>query len=150
MLWSCGIERLLSETKSSLDKIEHHQIQTVVSGKTGRVSLFILSVIQGRWRQNIHPEEGRIGENLSAGRDMIRLAEKEPDVGMEIHYSGLCPSEKLYVVLIAEGEKIVPTGHETILVMRSQGEDFTDRERLFGDLDRAAGLNDASGVKEIL
>ena len=66
-------------------------------------------------------------------RDMIRLAGKEPDVDIEIHYTGLRPGEKLYEELITEGEGIVPTGHEKIMVLRSEGEGFADRERLFSE-----------------
>jgi FlaA1/EpsC-like NDP-sugar epimerase len=83
-------------------------------------------------------------------RDMIKLAGKEPDVDVEIHYTGLRPGEKLYEELITEGEGIVPTGHEKIMVLRSEGEGFADRERLFGELVRTAGIHDASGIKEIL
>jgi FlaA1/EpsC-like NDP-sugar epimerase len=83
-------------------------------------------------------------------RDMIRLAGKEPDVDVEIHYTGLRPGEKLYEELITVGEGIVPTGHEKIMVLRSEGEGFADRERLFSNLVRTAELHDASGIKEIL
>ena len=83
-------------------------------------------------------------------RDMIRLAGKEPDVDVEVHYTGLRPGEKLYEELITEGEGIVPTGHEKIMVLHSEGEGFADRERLFSELVRTAGLHDASGIKEIL
>ncbi len=52
-------------------------------------------------------------------RDLIRLSGKEPDVDIKIIYTGLRDGEKLYEELITEGEDILPTGHEKIMVLRS-------------------------------
>lgn len=52
-------------------------------------------------------------------RDLIRLSGKEPDTDIKIVYTGLRPGEKLYEELITRGEGIVPTGHEKIMVLRS-------------------------------
>jgi len=54
-------------------------------------------------------------------RDIIRLSGKEPDRDIEIVYTGLRPGEKLYEELITEGEGIVPTSHEKIMVLRPDG-----------------------------
>jgi FlaA1/EpsC-like NDP-sugar epimerase len=54
-------------------------------------------------------------------RDLIRLSGKEPGRDIEIVYSGLRPGEKLYEELITEGEDIVGTEHEDIMVLRSHG-----------------------------
>ena len=54
-------------------------------------------------------------------RDLIRLSGKEPDVDIKIIYTGLRDGEKLYEELITEGEDILSTGHEKIMVLRSKG-----------------------------
>ena len=54
-------------------------------------------------------------------RDFIRLHGLEPDKDIEIVYTGLRPGEKLYEELITEGEGIVPTHHEKIMVLRGKG-----------------------------
>ena len=54
-------------------------------------------------------------------RDLIRLSGKEPGRDIQIVYSGLRPGEKLYEELITEGEGIVCTEHEDIMVLRSSG-----------------------------
>ena len=54
-------------------------------------------------------------------RDLIRLSGKEPDTDIEIIYTGLREGEKLYEELITEGEDILPTRHEKIMVLRSNG-----------------------------
>jgi len=51
-------------------------------------------------------------------RDLIRLSGFEPDVDIKIEYVGLRPGEKLYEELITEGENIVPTRHEKIMVLK--------------------------------
>ena len=50
-------------------------------------------------------------------RDLIRLSGFEPDVDIKIEYIGIRPGEKLYEELITEGEGIVPTSHEKIMVL---------------------------------
>ena len=54
-------------------------------------------------------------------RDLIRLSGKEPDKDIEIEYTGLRPGEKLYEELITCGEGIVPTTHEKIMVLKTDG-----------------------------
>ena len=51
-------------------------------------------------------------------RDLIRLSGFEPDVEIKIEYIGLRPGEKLYEELITEGENIIPTTHEKIMVLK--------------------------------
>lgn len=51
-------------------------------------------------------------------RDLIRFSGFEPDADIGIEYIGLRPGEKLHEELITEGEGIVPTNHEKILVLK--------------------------------
>jgi FlaA1/EpsC-like NDP-sugar epimerase len=52
-------------------------------------------------------------------RDLIRLSGKEPEIDIKIIFTGLREGEKLYEELIAVGEDILPTGHEKVMVLRS-------------------------------
>ena len=58
---------------------------------------------------------------VDMARDLIRLSGKEPDKDIKIVFTGLRDGEKLYEELITVGENIVPTGHEKIMVLRSDG-----------------------------
>jgi len=51
-------------------------------------------------------------------RDLIRLSGFEPDVDIKIDYIGLRPGEKLNEELIIEGEGVLPTTHEKIMVLK--------------------------------
>jgi FlaA1/EpsC-like NDP-sugar epimerase len=55
-------------------------------------------------------------------RDLIRLSGKDPDRDIEITYIGLRPGEKLHEELISEGEGIVTTSHDKILVLRTSNQ----------------------------
>jgi len=57
---------------------------------------------------------------VDMARDLIRLSGKEPDVDIKITYTGLRDGEKLYEELITEGEDILSTRHEKIMVLRSK------------------------------
>jgi len=71
-------------------------------------------------------------------RDLIRLSGKNPDTDVQIVYTGLRAGEKLYEELITEGEGILPTPHEKILVLRvdESVEGFRHLERLKQKLDK--------------
>jgi FlaA1/EpsC-like NDP-sugar epimerase len=58
---------------------------------------------------------------VDMARDLIRLSGKEPDVDIKIVFTGLRDGEKLYEELITVGEDIIPTEHENIMVLRTNG-----------------------------
>lgn len=57
-------------------------------------------------------------------RKIIRLAGKEPDVDIQIVYSGLRPGEKLYEELLNDKENVKPTYHDKIMIARVMEYDF--------------------------
>ncbi len=75
-------------------------------------------------------------------RDLILLSGKEPGRDIEITFTGLRPGEKLYEELITEGEGIVETEHEKIMVLRRNGDDA----RRGAVLAAVEGLLEAAGA----
>ena len=55
---------------------------------------------------------------VDMARDLIRLSGFEPETDIKIEYIGLRPGEKLYEELIIEGEDVIPTSHEKIMVLK--------------------------------
>jgi FlaA1/EpsC-like NDP-sugar epimerase len=56
---------------------------------------------------------------VDMARELIQLSGREPDSEIEIRFVGLRAGEKLFEELITEGEGIVATHHEKIMVLRS-------------------------------
>ena len=75
-------------------------------------------------------------------RDLIRLSGFEPDVDIKIEYIGLRPGEKLFEELITEGEGIIPTNHEKILMIKGADCNF---DTLNGKIDQLGRLATPKG-----
>ncbi|MDD4953136.1 MAG: polysaccharide biosynthesis protein, partial [Desulfovibrionaceae bacterium] len=83
--------------------------------------------------------------------DLIRLSGKEPGVDVEIVFTGLREGEKLFEELITEGEGVVRTEHEKIMVLEST--DQGPNPALAQDIDRllnACGSLDPGEVRRAL
>ena len=80
---------------------------------------------------------------VDMARDLIRLSGREPDKDVKITFIGLRDGEKLYEELITAGEGIVPTKHEKIMVLRTDGQ-----EGVLPSLKEWAALLDAQ-LKEL-
>ena len=78
-------------------------------------------------------------------RNMIRLSGFEPDVDIEVVYTGLRPGEKLYEELLMGEEGLAKTSNDLIYI--GQKIDFDDRQ-LYAELDALKQLQE--GQEEIL
>lgn len=84
---------------------------------------------------------------VDMARDLIRLSGFEPDEDIKIEYIGLRPGEKLYEELITEGEGIVPTSHNNILVLHGNSCDFKTLTQHIEELERLSKKQDAKGIR---
>lgn len=82
--------------------------------------------------------------------NMIRLAGLEPNVDIEIRYTGLRPGEKLYEEVISEGEHIAPTSHEKIKVFRGPGASPDEIEAWVARLEEALRQRDEAEAVALL
>jgi FlaA1/EpsC-like NDP-sugar epimerase len=87
---------------------------------------------------------------VKLAHDLIKLLGHEPEKEIKIQFTGLRPGEKLYEELITEGEGIVPTKHEKIMVLQGDGKPKQEIEELLTRLARPAAVHDARGIKEVL
>lgn len=94
---------------------------------------------------------------VDMARDLIRLSGKEPDDDIEVQFTGLRQGEKLYEELITDGEGIVPTMHEKIMVLKADGDwNGLDSQEVFRkhlldqlhDLYTVALLHDVQGIRQ--
>jgi FlaA1/EpsC-like NDP-sugar epimerase len=87
---------------------------------------------------------------VDMAEDLIRLSGFEPNVDINIKYIGLRPGEKLREELITDGEGIVKTAHEKIMVLRGQ---VCEIEKLNHDIEEIMGFvakEDSEGIKRKL
>jgi FlaA1/EpsC-like NDP-sugar epimerase len=87
---------------------------------------------------------------VDLANDLIRLSGFEPGRGIEIQFTGLRPGEKLYEELITEGEGIVKTHHEKILVLRGNSIQQDALLSKISELYHLAAKQDAPRIKEKL
>ena len=90
---------------------------------------------------------------VDMARDLIRLSGKEPDTDIHIEYTGLRDGEKLFEELITEGEGIIRTEHEKILVLGSvDNESFSPEamESIVAELVTAAHNYDPKTIRTLL
>ncbi len=83
-------------------------------------------------------------------RDLIRLAGREPDIEIKIKFIGLREGEKLYEELITEGEGIVETNHEKIMVLRGNGKTCAKIYQGLERLQQKTKAHDGQGIKDAL
>lgn len=87
---------------------------------------------------------------VQLAHDLIKLLGYEPEKEIKIQFTGLRPGEKLYEELITEGEGILPTRHEKIMVLHGNGKSKEEMEELLSRLSRRALIHDAPGIKQVL
>lgn len=73
---------------------------------------------------------------VSLARNMIRLSGHEPDVEIEIRFTGLRPGEKLFEELALEGESHLPTYHHKIKIFCGSRKEAAPMESWLSELDR--------------
>jgi FlaA1/EpsC-like NDP-sugar epimerase len=80
-------------------------------------------------------------------RDLIRLSGFEPEEDIKIEYIGLRPGEKLYEELIIEGEGIVPTTHDKIMVLKGAECNLQLLNGSIDELTKIAEIQDSDKIK---
>ena len=83
-------------------------------------------------------------------RDLIRLSGFEPDEDIKLEFVGLRPGEKIHEELITEGEGIVPTDHEKIMVLKGEVSDEIILNGKFDQLMDEALKQDRDGIVNTL
>jgi FlaA1/EpsC-like NDP-sugar epimerase len=86
---------------------------------------------------------------VDMARDLIRLSGLEPDVDIEIKFTGIRPGEKLYEELLTAEEGTDMTQHEKIFIARKNGtiKDLDQKlERLFS----TAQTGDSEAIRKMI
>jgi FlaA1/EpsC-like NDP-sugar epimerase len=112
--------------------------------------LILQAAAMGRGGEIFILEMGTPVRIAQMARDLIRLCGKEPDRDIAIKYTGLRPGEKMYEELITEGEGIIPTDHEKIMVLHGRNIPLERLQEPLAELKYHAQIHDAEGIKAAL
>jgi len=89
--------------------------------------LILQAGAMGEGREIFILKMGEAIQIVDLAKDMIRFNGFEPEKDIEIVFTGLRPGEKLHEELITDGEGIVPTLHEKIMVLTSDKVNNNDK-----------------------
>ncbi|MGY3055209.1 FlaA1/EpsC-like NDP-sugar epimerase [Pedobacter sp. UYEF25] len=81
---------------------------------------------------------GKSVKIVELAKKMIRLAGLEPNIDINIVFSGLRPGEKLYEELLNDNENVMPTHHEKIMIGKVREYVFDEVEKQIHELIYAA------------
>mgnify|MGYP001218432800 CR=1 FL=1 len=110
--------------------------------------LIVQAGAQGRGGEIFVLKMGKPVRIADLARDLIILSGKDP-AEIEVKFTGLRPGEKLYEELITAGEDVLETGHEKIMVLRSDRNPVEDGAKM-GALLEAARHFEVGGVRRRL
>ena len=110
--------------------------------------LIVQAGAQGRGGEIFVLKMGKPVRIADLARDLIVLSGKDP-AEIEIRFTGLRPGEKLFEELITAGEDVLETGHEKIMVLRSDGLP-QNQDGVLEELSIAACRFDESAVRRML
>ena len=130
--------------------VTHPEITRYFMSIEEAAQLILQAGAMGQGREIFILKMGEPIKIVDMARDLIKLAGRDPDTEIEIIYTGLRPGEKLYEELITEGEGIVDTHHEKIMVLQGNGVTCAEIFDGLKQLHVQAKAHDSHGIKATL
>jgi FlaA1/EpsC-like NDP-sugar epimerase len=96
-------------------KVTHPDVERFFMTIPEAVGLVLQSAAQGHGGEIFVLDMGKSIKILDLARQMIELSGFEPDVDVEIQFTGLRPGEKMFEELSHHSENCVPTAHPKIM-----------------------------------
>ena len=153
VLWSSGSAIPTFQKQISMGMpvtVTHPEITRYFMSIPEAVQLILQAGAMGNGCEIFILNMGKPIRIIDLARDLIRLSGFEPEKDIPIQFIGLRPGEKLYEELITEGEGIVPTNHENILVLKGNGYQFDTLNAQIDELIAVAHTYDTAAIKEKL
>ncbi len=94
-----------------------------------------------------------MGEQVSItelAHSLVELSGLEVGRDIEIVYTGMRPGEKLWEELFAEDERLLPTAHESISIIQSNGVEGAQLDACLADLEKAIRAMDDGMIRETI
>jgi len=153
VLWSSGSAIPLFQKQISQGvpvTVTHPEITRYFMSIQEAAQLILQTGAMGKGSEIFILDMGEPIRIVDLARDLIRLSGFEPERDIPIQFIGLRPGEKLYEELITEGEGIVATNHDKILVLKGNTCDRNALNTKIDELLAVAGTYDATAIKKKL
>jgi FlaA1/EpsC-like NDP-sugar epimerase len=153
VLWSSGSAIPIFQKQISKGvpvTVTHPEITRYFMSISEAAQLILQAGAMGEGGEIFILDMGKSMRIVDLARDLIRLSGFEPERDIPIKFTGLRPGEKLYEELITEGEGIVATNHEKILVIRGNTRDRDVLNAKIDELLTVADMYDATAIKKKL
>lgn len=85
---------------------------------------------------------------VDLARDLIKLSGLQPDVDIQIKFTGMRPGEKLYEEILTAEEGTTHSKYEKIFMARKTGVSIDNLEYMLGQLKSAAEKGDENRIRE--
>jgi len=153
VLWSSGSVIPTFQKQISMGSpvtVTHPEITRYFMSISEAAQLILQAGAMGEGNEIFILDMGQPMRIVDLARDLIRLSGFEPDRDIPIKFTGLRPGEKLYEELITEGEGIVSTNHEKVLVLRGKPCNQNILNTKIDELLAVADTYDATAIKKKL
>jgi len=153
VLWSSGSVIPTFQKQISMGSpvtVTHPEITRYFMSISEAAQLILQAGAMGEGNEIFILDMGKSMRIVDLARDLIRLSGFEPDRDIPIKFTGLRPGEKLYEELITEGEGIVATNHEKVLVLKGTSCDRNILNAKIDELLAVADTYDATAIKKKL
>lgn len=130
--------------------VTHPEITRYFMSIEEAAQLILQAGAMGRGGEIFVLKMGKAVKITNLAEELIELSGKTLGVDIQIKYSGLREGEKLYEELITEGENIVETDHEKIMVLRSCDFLKEDLNEIILRLQKASGALSGDKIKKVL
>ncbi len=153
VLWSSGSVIPTFQKQISMGSpvtVTHPEITRYFMSISEAAQLILQAGAMGEGNEIFILDMGKPMRIVDLARDLIRLSGFEPDRDIPIKFTGLRPGEKLYEELITEGEGIVATNHEKVLVLRGNRCNRNALNARIDELLAVAETYDATAIKKKL
>jgi FlaA1/EpsC-like NDP-sugar epimerase len=153
VLWSSGSVIPTFQKQIAMGSpvtVTHPEITRYFMSISEAAQLILQAGAMGKGNEIFILDMGKPMRIVDLARDLIRLSGFEPDRDIPIKFTGLRPGEKLYEELITEGEGIVATNHEKVLVVQGTPCSQDALNAKIDELLAVSGTYDAAAIKKKL
>lgn len=131
-------------------KVTHPDVTRYFMTIPEAVGLVLQSAVHAEGGEIFVLDMGEPVKIVDLARQLIELHGQEPDVDIEVQFTGLRPGEKLFEEISHEGENLVATGHPKIMRFVCEPQQMETVKRFYQDINRKMYVMEPDQFKQRL